>query len=535
MKPALLSRPRRVLLRTRVLAGVLLVTLVVLAAFDVAGVTALRSYLIGRTDSGLRQVLDLYQLTNRIASASQQQAFRPAAPPGQRQTAKPGPSFAPHNVRPPAQRSLQVIPPPPVLEAPFLRPYTVIFVHGKGVTEASPSVSVGTGVVIGSVGLIRPRLPGNLTALAGSGQAWTADSANGTPLRLMAAPWRGHRIIVVMTSLDGVDKTVGQLELILVIGSVAAGLAAAGGVAWVMRRGLRPIETMAREADTISAGDLTSRVSPHDPRTEVGRLGVALNGMLARIAEFIAEREASQQASRRFFADASHELRTPLASLRANAELYQQGVLASRPQVDEAMRRITLEATRMSGVVDDMLRLARLDQHPGQEHDPVDLTAELEGCAERARIADPQRTWRVRVDKGLVVAGDEELLRRAADNLLANVSTHTPAGTAATLLAQETDATITVQVSDDGPGVPAGQLPRIFDRFYRGPAPSARPGSGLGLAIVTAVAATHGGTAQASLNHPHGLRVTLTLPAAPALSEDLIAVPDEPLTMPAAE
>jgi two-component system, OmpR family, sensor kinase len=337
-----------------------------------------------------------------------------------------------------------------------------------------------------------------------------------------------------MTSLDGVNKTVGQLELILVIGSVAAGLAAAGGVAWVMRRGLRPIETMAGEADAISAGDLTSRVSPHDPRTEVGRLGVALNGMLARIAEFIAEREASQEATRRFFADASHELRTPLASLRANAELYQQGVLATRPQVDEAMRRITLEATRMSGLVDDMLRLARLDQHPGQEHDQADLTAVLEGCAERARIADPQRTWRATIDPGLVVAGDEELLRRAADNLLANVSAHTPAGTVTTMLAQETDAAITVQVSDDGPGVPPGQLPRIFDRFYRGPAPSARPGSGLGLAIVTAVAATHGGTAEASLNHPHGLRVTLTLPAASALPEDLMAT-DEPVTVPAAD
>jgi two-component system, OmpR family, sensor kinase len=282
----------------------------------------------------------------------------------------------------------------------------------------------------------------------------------------------------------------------------------------VMRRGLRPIETMAGQADAISAGDLTSRVGPHDPRTEVGRLGVALNGMLARIAEFVSEREASQEATRRFFADASHELRTPLASLRANAELYQQGALGERGQVDEAMRRITLEAKRMSGLVDDMLRLARLDQHPGQDSEPVDVTAVVTGCVERARLADPQRGWRATVDPGLVVAGDEELLRRAADNLLANVSTHTPAGTVATVVAGQCDGLVTVAVSDDGPGVPAGQLPRIFDRFYR-VAPSARPGSGLGLAIVTAVAATHGGTAVARPSQPHGLQVTLTLPAAP--------------------
>src|SRR5262249_58403327 len=100
------------------------------------------------------------------------------------------------------------------------------------------------------------------------------------------------------------------------------------------------------------------------------------------------------ELTRRFFADASHELRTPLASLRANAELYQQGALARRPQVDEAMRRIALEAQRMSRLVDDMLRLARLDQHPHQQHHLVDLTGLVHRCAERAQIAHPPPTWR---------------------------------------------------------------------------------------------------------------------------------------------
>jgi two-component system OmpR family sensor kinase len=269
---------------------------------------------------------------------------------------------------------------------------------------------------------------------------------------------------------------------------------------------------MAAQADRITAGDLTDRVSPHDPATEVGRLGAALNGMLTRIEAAIDEREASQELTRRFFADASHELRTPLASLRANAELYQQGALARRPQVDEAMRRIALEARRMSRLVDDMLRLARLDQHPDQGHDLVDLTALVHGCAERAQIADPQRTWRAQITPGLVATGDEELLRRAVDNLLANVRAHTPGGTAATITAAARNGSATVEVSDNGPGVPADRLPHIFDRFYRAAAPEPRPGSGLGLAIVTAIAAAHQGTAQAALNHPHGLRVTLTLP-----------------------
>jgi len=502
--------PRRALIRTRVLAGVLLVTLVALAAFDIAAVTAVRTYLVGQTDSGLRQVIGLYRVVNLIARHPPQYQVSPRA--GQH---TPREQRLNHGVSGPPPGAT----PSKFLSAPVLQTYSVMLVSGKTIKGVSPSIAI-RGVFIGDSGM-KPRLPQNLTALAQSGQAVTVASTQGNqPLQLLAAPYPDRDVLVAVTSLAGVDKTVGQVELILVLGSAAAGLLAAVGVAWVMRRGLRPIETMAGQADAITAGDLTSRVGPHDPRTEVGRLGVALNGMLARIAEFVTEREASQEATRRFFADASHELRTPLASLRANAELYQQGALGERAQVDEAMRRITLEAKRMSGLVDDMLRLARLDQHPGQDSEPVDLSAVIKGCAERARLADPQRAWRDTIDPGLVVAGDEELLRRAVDNLLANVSTHTPAGTVATIVAEESDGTITVRVSDDGPGVPAGQLPRIFDRFYRA-APSPRPGSGLGLAIVTAVAATHGGTAAAQPSEPHGLQVTLTLPAAPAADDGL--------------
>jgi nitrogen-specific signal transduction histidine kinase len=151
--------------------------------------------------------------------------------------------------------------------------------------------------------------------------------------------------------------------------------------------------------------------------------------MLARI-------EASQQQMRRPFADASHELRTPLASLRANAQLYQQGALQDPGEVDEVMGRIVLETRRMGRLVDDMLGLARLGQHPCQSREPVDLTAVVTGCAQRARLADPARTWQTRIAEGLTVTGDQELLRRAVDNLLTNVLVHTPAGTVGAISAQ---------------------------------------------------------------------------------------------------
>ena len=324
--------------------------------------------------------------------------------------------------------------------------------------------------------------------------------------------------LVVAANLKGVNATMGRLQLIIATGSAAAAAFIFLGVGLVMRQGLRPIEAIAGQADRITAGDLTDRVSPADAGSEVGRLGMALNGMLARIGASVAEREASQELMRRFFADASHELRTPLASLRANAELYQQGALCERADVDEAMRRISLEAQRMSRLVDDMLRLARLEQRPDRQRDPVDLTALARACVQRMQIADPGRTWRARIDPGLVTVGDEELLGRAVDNLLANVRTHTPDGTVATVTACSGEGSVVVEVSDDGPGVPADRLPRIFDRFYR--AGTRQPGSGLGLAIVTEIAAAHEGSAVAALNYPQGLRVTLSLPAPDRARDD---------------
>ena len=414
-------------------------------------------------------------------------------------------STAAHLAAPAQVRANWVIAGPRLrLSPPVLAQYYVGFVsvHGR------------RGFVVGNPRLV-PQLPPGLQVYAAGPRVQTVTSVGGTTqlrLRVMPVP-ASAGALVAATSLAAVNSTVGRLELILIIGSAVAGLLVAVGVSWVMRRGLRPIETMAAQADRITAGDLTDRVSPHDPATEVGRLGAALNGMLTRIEAAIRDREASQELTRRFFADASHELRTPLASLRANAELYQQGALARRPQVDEAMRRIALEAQRMSGLVDDMLRLARLDQHPDQQHDLVDLTALVHGCAERAQIADPRRTWRAQIAAGLVATGDEELLRRAVDNLLANVRAHTPGGTVATITAAARGGTVVVEVSDNGPGVPADRLPRIFDRFYRAAAPPPRPGSGLGLAIVTAIAAAHRGTAEASAQpparaacHPHAAR-----------------------------
>ncbi|MGH3409046.1 MAG: sensor histidine kinase [Streptosporangiaceae bacterium] len=509
------ARLRRTQLRTRVLAGVLAVVLLTLAVFDVAAVTALRRYLLNQTDTQLQNVLKQYRpFTVNESAVGQWLPGHPpvAATPRQSRLSKAQRQVASRAVasarRVHGVAAVQVGPSitlvgPRFIVVPVLDQFYTEYITRGGQTRAQ--------FLRGNPDL-RPRVPSDLRGLTYTQGAQTVASGNGQALLRIRAMKVADGTLIATTSLANVNQTVDQLQLIVAIGSAAAALLAALGVAWLVRRGVRPIETMAIQADRISAGDLTGRVSPQDPQTEVGRLGAALNGMLARIEASVQEREASQELTRQFFADASHELRNPLASLRANAELYQQGALPSRPQVDEAMRRITLEAQRMSALVDDMLRLARLDQPPGQQQDPVDVSALVTRCADRAQAASPRHHWRADIADGLEVTGDEELLRRAVDNLLANVHAHTPAGTPATVTAALRGDTITVQVSDTGPGVPAGELPRIFDRFYRGGART-DPGTGLGLAIVAATAAAHHGAVEAAPNAPQGLCITLTLPA----------------------
>ena len=155
--------------------------------------------------------------------------------------------------------------------------------------------------------------------------------------------------------------------------------------------------------------------------------------------------------------------------------------------------------------------LANAERH--QRREPVELSDLVAGCLDRVLLAAPDYRWHADITTGVVVVGDAELLRRAVDNLLANVLAHTPPETEAMLTLTRRPDAVTIEVRDDGPGVPAKLLPHIFDGCYR--AGSGGPGSGPGLAVVNQAATVHNGTVRAGPNHPHGLRVTLTLPVAP--------------------
>jgi two-component system OmpR family sensor kinase len=341
--------------------------------------------------------------------------------------------------------------------------------------------------------------------------------------------------VVVAASLDGIDSTTRQLRLIDLIVSVVVLLVLAGVGAAIVRASLRPLVEIEHTARAIAAGDLTRRVPDRDPRTEVGRLGRALNSMLAQIESAFGARAASEASARRsedrmrrFVADASHELRTPLTTIRGFAELYRQGASRDPAELDRLMRRIEDQAARMGLLVEDLLLLARLDQQRPLDRSPVDLLALAADAVNDARAVAPDRRIELVLGGGdgdpgraLIVLGDGQRLRQVLANLVNNALTHTPAGSPVEVRVGgwELDGApgAAVEIVDHGPGLAPEQAERVFERFYRAdPARShAAGGSGLGLSIVAALVAVHGGTVQVDSVQGRGARFRVVLPLAP--------------------
>jgi two-component system OmpR family sensor kinase len=288
------------------------------------------------------------------------------------------------------------------------------------------------------------------------------------------------------------------------------------GAWYLLRRGLRPLETMAHSAASITAGNLSERVSPSEGRTEVGQLGLALNTMLGELESAFAERDRTEHRLRQFLADASHELRTPLTSIQGFAELFRLGAGTSgvAPGVDlpVILRRIEEESARMKTLVEDLLLLARLDQTRPIERVPVDLAVLAADACSDAVAAAPDRPVVLDAPEPVVILGDQDHLRQAIANLVANALRHTPAGTPIEVSARVIGDAATVAVRDHGGGLDDAALAHVFDRFWQADSARVGTGAGLGLAIVAGIAAEHGGTAAAANASSGGALFTLRLP-----------------------
>jgi two-component system, OmpR family, sensor kinase len=339
------------------------------------------------------------------------------------------------------------------------------------------------------------------------GRVFTVSGENGdhNSYRVFAERDREGGIVVVAAPLGEIHERLNRLLLVelLVIGAV---LLVLGVVAWaVVRVGLLPLDRMGHTAGAIAGGDISRRVESTDPRTEVGRLGIALNAMLDRLEGAFAQRQASEDRLRRFLADASHELRTPLASIRGYAELFRMGAASGPEETERAMRRIEDEAARMGVLVEDLLTLARLDEIAEAPHREVDLAALASDAVSDARATAPDRAIGLEAEGGTVVLGDAHQLRQVLANLLRNALVHTPAGSGIEVSVGNGDSRVRLQVRDHGPGLPSDDADALFERFWRaeGGRERGRAGAGLGLAIVAAIVDAHGGTVGAT-NAPDG-------------------------------
>ncbi|MFA5892217.1 MAG: HAMP domain-containing sensor histidine kinase, partial [Actinomycetota bacterium] len=362
------------------------------------------------------------------------------------------------------------------------------------------SRSFGFGVVD-----VPPHLPAGLPGSSAqrdsrSARFFTAGATGGSSIRyrvLAAALAGGEGTVVVAYPLGDVDATLHRLLLVegLATAVVLAGIAALA--LWLVRLGLRPLENMGRAADAIAAGDLSRRVEPAEPRTEVGRLGIALNAMLERIETAFAARQASEARLRRFVSDASHELRTPLTSIRGYAELFRRGADTRPDDLAKTMRRIEEESSRMGTLVEELLLLARLDEGRPLERRPVDLARLVSDAVHDARVIEPDRPIDLEITEPVVVDGDEVRLRQVAPNLLTNAFIHTPARTPIHVRVITTPGEAVLEVADEGPGLSEEEANQVFDRFFRSDPSRSRQsgGVGLGLSIVAAIAQAHGGRA----------------------------------------
>ena len=470
---------QRLSLRTRLVLGVIVLAALGLAIADVATYTSLRSFLLHRTDVSLdaAHVGVEHALFQQGPAPPQRDALTAAAPGDYIEVRTLNGKVVAKGAVP--QFSQQTIPSPPSLPSKIALPGL-----GNDGRDRSRYFTVGS-----------------------------ADGDDRYRVRASIEPSAKNYVLIIAAPLEEVDNTLSRLVLIelLVTGAVLAALTALG--LWVVRLSLRPLKAIEATASAIAAGDLSRRVERAEDRTEVGRLGLALNAMLGQIESAFKAREASERRLRRFVADASHELRTPLAAVRAYAELFTRGADRRPEDLARSMSGITRESERMSVLVDDLLLLARLDEGRPLERELVMLDELVAEAVETARAVDPERPIELTVEP-LTVLGDRDRLRQIVDNLLGNARAHTPAAAPVRVSVSSADDLAVIEVADSGPGLGEEQLERVFERFYRADESRSRSsgGVGLGLSIVAAVAEAHDGSVSAESGSGGGATFRIALP-----------------------
>ena len=382
---------------------------------------------------------------------------------------------------------------------------------GAQVLNASGTVLFADGDPVTQTPLLSP----SQLREVGSGLTVIGSSRRGEPsrhLRVIAVPAQrlGERQALVVTeSLAGVDRAVHRVLVLLLLGGTASLALVALGGWWIARKALKPVERMTTRADQIGIDHLHERIAVPTVNDEVGHLARTLNAMLDRLQEGV-------EARQRLVADASHELRAPLTAMRSEIEvsLRQDPLNIEARTVLESARG---EVLRMSRIVDDLLTLARISE--GQLEllvTPQDLRAIADEAVRAHRsAADAARVELVAGGDPIAVAGDKNRLSHVVGNLVDNAIKFSPPDTEVRIEVSGNEDGARIEVCDEGPGVPAGERERIFERFARlDPARSRAGGAGLGLAICAEIVRAHGGRIWVEERNPRGSTFVVELPLA---------------------
>ncbi len=331
-------------------------------------------------------------------------------------------------------------------------------------------------------------------------------------------------VLVSAAPVKDVEETVERLITVQVVVFALALTALVVSGRRMLRRGLEPLSDMAHTAHGIASHDLSDsasrlplRADGRDGGREVAELRSAFNTMLEHIDDSLAVRAEAEARLRRFVADASHELRTPLMSVRGYADLFQYAAANEPAERERHLARLRAEAARMGVLLDDLLLLARLDE--GEVEAPLrpaetDLVELVRQAADAFRAGHPGHPLTVTAPAGAPAPRlDPQRIRQVLDNLLTNAAVHTPAGTPVSVGVGVTGDSALVRVTDAGPGVPAEDRERVFDRFYRVDKARSRDrgGSGLGLAVARSLVRAHGGDIELS-GEPGATVFTVRLP-----------------------
>src|SRR2546430_4433531 len=361
-----------------------------------------------------------------------------------------------------------------------------------------------------------PRIPSAVLSQAkATGRAAATVPIDGVLVRVVVRPWQRPDASGFVAAAQPVRRRLadlGGILFVLGISGVVTMAAAVVAIWLVTRRALRPLRQLTVTADEIGRSpDRTRRLPPATRRDDLGRLTQSFNAMLDRLEDAHRRTAQALAAQQRFVADASHELRTPLTTIRNNA-----GFLRAHPDADPADRDAALsdldaEAVRMTRLVEDLLTLARADGGAPVKPSTVDIGALAHEICRKARVQHPTRTIHC-AGPPTVLRADTDGLTRLLWILLDNAVKHTAEGGSiwVAVTSRGPDAA-TLEVADDGDGIPPGEEMRIFARFHQADPARKQGGAGLGLSIASWLAHAHRGTISAANNERGGATFTVRI------------------------